>query len=290
MRALRTLFCLLLVCVLSPCIASAQGFEGTFHQRIRMLTPAELPQLRADAADAAAMLALLELPVEDVLATPTGMAPEISFTVHIKGRRIRLDMELPGMPMVGAAGMYTIIDAERDEMSYVVTPMRQVMRISLSETQRVQQEAARRHLPEGVDTLAEPQIRELGDSTVHGMPVRIYEVVAHGVSMRIWATPQHADLARAMEALQAGMPGAPSVPGGRSLSPAALGLSDIGLPVRAQMVMQAPESMRAMAGPGLLYTITEVSDIRSRPVPDETFEVPSDYSVVPMPAGMMMQP
>jgi hypothetical protein len=288
-HTIRTLFLLALVCSLAPSATSAQGFEGTFQQRMRMLTSADLPQLRADGPGAASPDALLALPVEEVLATPSSTFPQMRMTAHIKGRRMRMSMEIADMPMAGMAEMYTIMDLERDQMTIVIPPMRRAMRTSVSEMTRGQEQAAVQFQPQGMDPLAEPRVRELGDSTLHGMPVRIHDVTVGDMAMRIWATPMHADLAAAMEGMQVGMQGGASLPGGRQLNPAALGLENLGLPVRTQMVMPVPEEMRGMAGAGFLYLVVDLFGIEPRPVPDEMFTVPADYQVVPVPAGMMMQ-
>jgi hypothetical protein len=257
-------------------VAEAQHFEGVIQQRMRVFTSADLPELAAAEGATPDIERLLARPVEQLPERSASPLPAMATTMWIKGRRMRMDIEMPGVPLPEMVAMYMVLDPDADEMRMVIPQLRQVMVMPHSELTAMQ----RRVVEEQSVPLPQAVLRnvELGDSVIHGVPVRGYEVHTDAGAFRMWNSTQFAGAAAAMRQLQESMqqlqPGSP----GNPLDPAALGLEMDGLVIRAQTMMQAP-------GMGYVYMVLDIPRVESRAIPDDHFTVPADYTVQRMPSG-----
>lgn len=257
-----------------PVRAHAQApFEGVIQQHVLIASPAAVAKLAGGASVDPAQV--VHIPVDKVKALDASELNVQDATLYIKGRKMRVDGQ--SNPAMGKT--YTIIDADK-EMVYVVVPAnKRVMTMSKEEMkdlgERMEQMRKQMGMQEPEDA-ADAKVKPLGSKTINGLKTAGYEVDGKSFALVAWVSAELKHSMGQFEEMQADMRAMNRM--GTNPQEA---IADKGFPLESQVVMKSPPGM---AGPqeGYVYVYTQVQKVERKPLDASMFDIPADYTQVPM--------
>ncbi len=258
-----------------PVGARAQGpFEGVIKQHMLMALPAAVSKLAGGkAVDPAAVV---KLPLDKVEASDPGELTAQDATLYIKGKKMRVDGAMAS-PMMGKS--YTIIDAEK-EMVYIVMPdNKRVMTMSKDEMKQLGERMEQMRQQMGVEAPEDAQdapVKPLGQKTVAGVKTTGYEVDGKTFAAIAWVSPELRESMGQFETMQNDMRAMNRM----GTNPQAA-IQDKGYPMESKVVMKAPAGVPG-AGGGYVFVHTMVQSVDRKPLDASLFEIPADFTQVPM--------
>ena len=267
-----TLSTFLLVAVW-PASAAGQAFEGVLRERIILASPDALAGLLDVEPTPANVDAVFGLDEERLLAVAAPGGPDlgaqlIERTLYVSARKVRMEVNVPGMAALGGP-LVAILDREARTVAMLVPMFRSYMVVD--ESFLAQQMGALTQLYANSAGFETPSIRSLGDSSIGGESTEGYEIRAgENLIARGWTAP--------------GLRGA--VPVETNADDPLATFTDRGLPMRTQVLMRAEGPAATMYGEGYLYLATEVTSIERTEIDESQFAIPSDYTRMEMDGGI----